>query len=178
MKLFTTLFACLASTLLFAQTRTFTPETVARFEVTNMYVNTVEGTVKGAAGTAEYQDDILVAIQGELDASTILSGNSIRDGHLRDKEAFFNVAKSPKISFSAEEVTFVGKSSGVTTYKLNGTLTLRNVANDMEIEVRQTSPDRLEGTFTVNRDLWGLGEGYPKAVIARDVSVTVDIHLN
>lgn len=160
-----------------AQTKSFTTSSKATFEVGNMIFNTVEGSISGARGTAEYEDEILVAISGSLDATTIKSGNSTRDVHLREKEEFFNTEKTPRIDFTANEVVFVGKSSGITTYKLQGTLTLRGESNEINIEVQEASDNHLISTFTVNRDLWGLGDDYPKAVIAKEVEVRVDIHL-
>jgi polyisoprenoid-binding protein YceI len=177
MKKVVLLVASLAIFGLSAQTKSFSTSSKATFEVGNMIFNTVEGSISGARGSAEYEDGILRAISGTLDATTIKSGNDTRDAHLKEKEEFFNTAKTPRIDFTAKEVVFVGKSSGVTTYKLLGSLTLRGVSNDIEIEVQETSKDHLISTFTVNRDLWGLGEGYPGAVIAKEVEVKVDIHL-
>ena len=48
-------------------------------QVGNMIFNTVEGTIAGARGTAEYDEGNLVAIAGTLDANTIQSGNTTRD---------------------------------------------------------------------------------------------------
>jgi len=177
MKKLSLLLAVLFAGSINAQTKSFKPSSKATFEVGNMIFNTVEGSISGARGTAEYDDGILVAIAGTLDANTIKSGNTTRDAHLKDKEEFFKTSETPTIDFTASEVAFVGKSSGVTTYKLNGSLTLRGVSNDIEIEVEETSANHLVSTFTVNRDLWGLGEGYPSAVIAKEVEVKVDIRL-
>jgi len=177
MKKISLLLSVLFAGSVYAQTKSFAPSSKATFEVGNMIFNTVEGTIAGARGTAEYDEGILVAIAGTLDANTIKSGNTTRDSHLKDKEEFFNTKATPRIDFKAKEVVFVGKSSGVTTYKLRGSLTLRGVSNEIEIEVEETSANHLVSTFTVNRDLWGLGEGYPSAVIAKEVEVKVDIHL-
>ena len=177
MKKLSLLLALLFAVSINAQTKSFASSSKATFEVGNMIFNTVEGSISGARGSAEYDDGILVAIAGTLDANTIKSGNTTRDSHLKDKEEFFNTKATPRIDFTAKEVVFVGKSSGVTTYKLRGYLTLREVSNEIEIEVQEASANHLVSTFTVNRDLWGLGEGYPSAVIAKEVEVKVDIHL-
>jgi len=177
MKKLSLLLAVLFAGSINAQTKSFEPSSKATFEVGNMIFNTVEGSISGARGTAEYDDGILVAIEGTLDANTIKSGNTTRDAHLKDKQEFFNTVETPNIDFTAREVVFVGKSSGVTTYKLNGSLTLRGVSNDIEIEVKETSANHLVSTFTVNRDLWGLGDGWSKTIIARDIEVRVDIYL-
>jgi polyisoprenoid-binding protein YceI len=112
-----------------------------------------------------------------LDINTLKSGNRTRDGHLKKKEEFFNIEKTPRIYFLANDVLFVGKTNGTTTYKLSGSLTLRGVSNEMSLEIKETSKNHLVGTFTVNRDLWGLGEGWSKTIISQDIDVQVDIHL-
>jgi polyisoprenoid-binding protein YceI len=142
-----------------------------------MIFNTVRGSIQGAQGRAIYEDGILTAISGSLDINTLKSGNRTRDGHLKKKEEFFNIEKTPRIYFLANDVLFVGKTNGTTTYKLSGSLTLRGVSNEMNLEIKETSKNHLVGTFTVNRDLWGLGEGWSKTIISQDIDVQVDIHL-
>lgn len=172
-----TLLALAFTCLLSAQNFTFSTQSKASFAVGNMGFNTVEGTVGGASGTATFEDGILTAIRGCMDAKTIATGNGTRDNHLRDKEEFFNTAETPSICFSADKVTFVGKNSGATTYKLEGTLTLRGESNPVVLTVIEEEKGRLVSTFTVERNRWGLGEGYPKFMIANDIEVQVDIHL-
>lgn len=174
----TFLFIAIAVTLsVFGQPKVFNSKTVATFEAGNLIFNTVRGSIQGAQGRAIYEDGILKAISGSLDINTLKSGNRTRDGHLKEKEEFFNIEKSPRIQFQANEVLFVGKTNGITTYKLRGSLTLRGVSNEMTLEFKETSKNHLVGTFTVNRDLWGLGEGWSKTIISRDIDVQVDIHL-
>lgn len=172
-----TLLILASSFALSAQSFTFSSPSKASFSVGNMGFNTVEGTVGGASGTATYEDGILTAIQGCMDATTIATGNETRDAHLRDKEEFFNTAESPTICFTADKVIFVGKNSGITTYKLEGTLTLRGESNPVVLTVTEEEKGSLVSTFTVERKRWGLGQGYPKFMIANDIEVLVDIHL-
>ena len=135
-----------------------------------MIFNTVEGTIAGARGTAEYDAGILVAIAGTLDANTIKSGNTTRDSHLKDKEEFFNTKATLELTLRPRK-SYLLENPRVTTYKLRGSLTLRGVSNEIEIEVEETSASHLVSTFTVNRDLWGLGDGWSKIIIAQDIEV-------
>ena len=118
MKKLPLLLAALFAGSVYAQTKSFASSSKATFEVGNMIFNTVEGTIAGARGTAEYDEGILVAIAGTLDANTIKSGNTTRDSHLKGKEEFFNTKATPRIDFTAKEVVFVGKSSGVISCQL------------------------------------------------------------
>ena len=79
--------------------------------------------------------------------------------------------------FEASSVIFVGKSSDLTTYKLAGNLTLRELSKPLQLELVEQNNGLLTGTFTIDRELWGLGEGYPNFTISQNIEVQVDIHL-
>ena len=90
----TFLFIAIAVTLsVFGQPKVFNSKTVATFEAGNLIFNTVRGSIQGAQGRAIYEDGILTAISGSLDINTLKSGNRTRDGHLKEKEEFFNIEK-------------------------------------------------------------------------------------
>ena len=175
-------FLCVAALVLglqsSAQEHAFLASSTASFSVKNLKWNTVNGTMYGTRGTARYQDGLLVEIQGCIDAASIQTGNELRDEHLLEKEEFFNAEKFPQLCFTADKVTFVGKSSGQTTYKLDGSLTLRGVSKPLSLELVDDTSGHLIGTFTVDRSLWGLGEGYSNFIIAQNIDVRVELHLN
>ena len=178
MRFFISTLALLCGLQGFSQEFTFAPSSSTTFTVANMKWSTVEGTLDGAHGTARYDDGILVAIEGCVDASTIETGNATRDKHLKTKDAFFQVDQFPELCFAADKVTFVGKSSTQTTYKLDGSLTLRGVSKPLSLELVEDTSGHLIGTFIVDRSLWGLGEGYSNFIIAQNIDVRVELHLN
>ena len=161
----------------FSQVRSFTSESAASFELKSLTFKTVTGTMGNPTGFATYDDGILVAIQGCLDANTVDTGSKGRDESLREEKEFFNTAKTPLVCFTASSVIFVGKSSGLTTYKLAGNLTLRGLSKPLQLELVEQKNGLLKGTFTIDRELWGLGEGYPNFTISQNIEVQVDIHL-
>ena len=161
----------------FSQVRSFTSESAASFELKSLTFKTVTGTMGNPTGFATYDDGILVAIQGCLDANTVDTGSKGRDESLREEKEFFNTAKTPLVCFKASSVIFVGKSSGLTTYKLAGNLTLRGLSKPLQLELVEQNNGILTGTFTIDRELWGLGEGYPNFTISQNIEVQVDIHL-
>ena len=161
----------------FSQVRSFTSESAASFELKSLTFKTVTGTMGNPTGFATYDDGILVAIQRCLDANTDDTGSKGRDESLRVEKEFFNTAKTPLVCFKASSVIFVGKSSGLTTYKLAGNLTLRGLSKPLQLELVEQNNGLLKGTFTIDRELWGLGEGYPNFTISQNIEVQVDIHL-
>jgi polyisoprenoid-binding protein YceI len=71
-------------------------------------------------------------VAGTIDAATINTNNAERDKHLRS-DAFFDVAKFPKITFASGAVTDLdaGKQSG----KMRGTLTIHGVERPVVLDV-------------------------------------------
>ena len=161
----------------FSQKREFTLESSASFELKSLTFNKVTGTIGSPTGFATYEDGVLVGIQGCLNTKSIDTGNKGRDERLQKKKEFFNTAKTPLVCFKASSVIFVGKSSGLTTYKLAGNLTLRGLSKPLQLELVEQNNGLLTGTFTIDRELWGLGEGYPNFTISQNIEVKVDIHL-
>ncbi len=161
----------------FSQKREFALESSASFKLKSLTFNKVTGTMGNPTGFATYEDGILVGIEGCLDTKSINTGNKSRDESLREDKEFFNTAKTPLVCFKASSVIFVGKSSGLTTYKLAGNLTLRGLSKPLQLELVEQNNGLLTGTFTIDRELWGLGEGYPNFTISQNIEVQVDIHL-
>ena len=68
-----------------------------------------------------------------LDMSTINTQNSMRDGHLKDKEKLFNVAKFKTATFEATEVV-KNTEAGEYAYTAKGKLTIKGVVKDVELK--------------------------------------------
>lgn len=176
-KFYTLIALCLAFAA-HAQKIQISSDSKVTFSLKNMGWNTVEGSFSGVTGFVLYEQGRLVGAEGCLDASTVATGNSLRDKHLREKEEFFNIEQFPKVCFRTSDVSIVRNSSGQTLYKLEGSLTLRGVSKPLEIEFVEQAEGSLIGTLTVDRSLWGLGEGYSNFMIAQNIDVRVELHLN
>jgi len=68
----------------------------------------------------------------QLDMASINTQNNMRDGHLKDKENYFNVAKFKTATFEATEVV-KNPEMGEYSYIAKGKLTLKGVAKDVDL---------------------------------------------
>lgn len=178
MRYLLTLLALSLAVTVHAQKVQISADSKITFSLKNMGWNTVEGSFSGPIGYVQFENGQLVGAHGCIQASTVQTGNSLRDKHLREKEEFFNTDKFPKVCFISSDVSIVRNSSGQTLYKLEGSLTLRGVSKPLEFEFVEQDGGSLIGTCTVDRSLWGLGEGYSNFIIAQNIDVRVELHLN
>jgi polyisoprenoid-binding protein YceI len=112
------------------------------FKVRHMMVSWVRGQFSGAKGSVAYdpQDLSKTAVNIEIEAATVDTGNERRDTHLRSAD-FFDVEKHPSIRFVSKRVE--GKpESGL---KLVGDLTIHGVTKEVILDVEGPAPAVADG---------------------------------
>ncbi len=105
----------------------------------------------------------------QLDMSSLNTQNSFRDGHLKDKPEFFDVAKFKKASFEASVIE-KNPEAGMYSYIAKGKLTMKGVTKDAEMKFnyvgisaqdwdgKKVDVAGFEGETTINRVDFGVGE--------------------
>jgi len=68
----------------------------------------------------------------QLNMTSINTQNNMRDGHLKDKETLFNVAKFKTATFEATEIV-KNEEAGEFAYIAKGKLTIKGVAKDVNL---------------------------------------------
>ena len=131
------------------------------FSVKHMGFSTVRGFLKPLNGTIELTPDgALQSLEATMDASSINTGDSSRDGHLRSPD-FLNAAQYPQLRFRSTHVV----RTGANTYRVEGDLTIREQTHlvTLDVETAQVINDpwgnrRAAATAsgTINRKAWGL----------------------
>lgn len=102
---------------------------VVQFSIKHIITNT-KGTVNMDSAWIDFQNaDRKIFVQ--MDINTINTQNSMRDGHLKDKEKFFDAAKYNKATFEAAEI--VKNRDGEFAYTANGKLTLKGVTKNISL---------------------------------------------
>lgn len=142
-------------------------ESVAKFELSNFGLNTVEGTFTGLEGEITFASDDLPNANFAvcLDANTVNTGNNKRDEHLK-KDDYFDVEKYPTICYNSTEIV-----KTETGYKAIGLLNLHGQSQAVEIPF--TYKDQtFQGTFTIKRTDYGVG---PKGGFAVGKEVEIQI---
>lgn len=135
-------------------------------------IGKTEGTFAGPSGKVKFDINNLSEsyFDVKVDASTIETGISLRNNHLKSDD-FFYVEKYPYITFSSTSISQT--NSGYVTF---GSLTIRDVEKKVRIPFTVTinkNEALLTGTFTVQRKEFDLGTGFGGLFIGNEVEVTV-----
>lgn len=146
---------------------------VVTFSVSNMRLNTVEGTFKGMKGDVNFKPDNIAISSFDvcIEANTIDTGNSKRDQHLKNED-FFEVDKYPSICFQATQI--IKTESG---YKTIGILSMHGVSETVEIPFTYSDKE-LVGNFKVNRFDYNIGEGTGKFMVGKEINIKIVAILN
>jgi polyisoprenoid-binding protein YceI len=135
---------------------------VVELAVKHMMFSTVKGRFANVAGTIVLDEANLSAssVSAEIDAASIDTGESQRDGHLRSAD-FLDVENFPTITFRSTGVVPRGGSRFV----LVGDLTIRGVTQEVSLEAelvgKGTDPwggqrAGFAATTAINRKEFGL----------------------
>lgn len=163
--------------------------TTAEFAVKHMMVSTVRGTFSKVTGKAglDDQDPTKSVINIDIDAASINTREPKRDDQLRSAD-FFDVAKTPTITFKSTRIDKKGKGK----FAVTGDLTMRGVTKAVTLDVTgPTAPVKTPwGTLVrgisakgkINRKDWGLI--WNKVIeaggvlVGEEVEISFDAELN
>ncbi|WP_317899598.1 YceI family protein [Aurantibacillus circumpalustris] len=112
-------------------------------------------------------------IEASLDASTIDTDNSTRDGHLK-KEEYFDVQKFPLIKLSSQKFLKQNEGSFNGYFKLN----LKNVVKDIMIPFTFSEKEGkgvFKGSFTLNRLDYGVGGS--SIIMSDNVTISLTVYV-
>ena len=153
------------------------------FEITNLAVNHVHGSLAGVNGTLNYDEkDITKSdVTATIDTKTINTGNDQRDTHLKSAD-FFDVEKNPTINFKSTAVTNKeGKLQLVGDLTINGitksiTLNLDGPAPPQTMQGKTISGFSASGKLS--RKDFNFGPKYSPPILGDDVKFTIDVEID
>ena len=152
--------------------------TTTHFAVKHLLISTVEGTipVKSISVSVD-SNNIPTTISAVMDLTKLDTHNDQRDSDLRS-DKFFNVQQFPDMTFKSTKITASG-----TNFVVNGDLTFHGVTKPIVVNgtLNGTITDNrgrkhagYTATATIDRTLWGIGPGYPQAVVNDTVLITIE----
>jgi polyisoprenoid-binding protein YceI len=159
------------------------PHCAAQFAVRHMGISTVRGTFTKVRGMVQYDRTAPAksSIDVTIDAGSVDSRVEMRDNDLRSPK-LLDVEKYPTITFRSKRVEPAGEGK----LKVTGDLTIHGVSKEAVLEVegpsepikdpRGNSHMGASATTRINRRDFGVN-GYPSAMIADDVFITIDVEL-
>ena len=159
------------------------------FKVKHMGVSFIKGQVFGVEGNINF-DPLNISqssFEGELDLNTISSGMEFRDVHLKGPD-FFDVSNNPKPKFKSNGVKEINGDK----FTLTGTLTLKNITKEIEIEVEflgttkkynedgtQNDVVGFTATTSFNRTDFGINWNVElptgKLLVGNEVNITIEV---
>jgi polyisoprenoid-binding protein YceI len=109
------------------------PHTNVKFTVSHLVISDVEGIFKTVDGSMESSkaDFSDAKINFTVEVASISTDNDMRDNHLKSDD-FFNAAKYPQMKFVSTAFTPLGDNK----YKLQGTLTIRDITRQITFDVK------------------------------------------
>lgn len=158
------------------------------FAVKHLMLTTVRGRFKALRGTIEVDEAELdrSAVEVEIDAESIDTGNEDRDRHLRSED-FLDVERHPEIAFRSREIRGASFDEG-SKFKVAGELTIRGESIEVELEAlfegRGSDPQGNErvgfsATGTIDRRDWGLMWNRTLetggVLVANEVRIEIDV---
>jgi len=147
------------SVLTLAQTA-YTPvdaDSKVHFVIKNFAIKT-GGDFSGLKGTIKFDPEKFAASSFDVtvDAATVDTDNSSRDGHLK-KEEYFDVVTYKTIHFISTKIT---RSSVAGRFYVFGQLTIKGVTKPVEFGFGATPKNGgyvFDGEFSINRRDFGVG---------------------
>ena len=158
------------------------------FKIRHLTVSNVKGsfTKPKAAITIDDQDVTKLKVEVTIDASSVNTGNNMRDDHLRSVD-FFDVANYPEITFVSKKVTRVDADR----LKVTGDLTIHGVMREITMDVEGPTPVVKDPSGTFRRGATATGKIYRKdfgltwnrvldtggVVVGDEVTIYVEVEL-
>ena len=124
--------------------------------------------------TFKSRDATSAALDVEIQAASVDTGSSLKDGKLKSGD-FFDVANNPLITFKSTKVL----QTGANTFEMDGDFTIRGVTKPEKLTLtvsgQGTGSGTIKGTMAFDRKDYGMNSGIPFIRIANRVEVTVDL---
>ncbi len=146
-------------------------------------ISDTKGTINIDSGFVNLDATTGAKIFIQLDMTSLNTQSDFRDGHLKDKPEFFDVAKHKKASFEATEIT-KNEAGAKYAYTAKGKLTMKGVTKDVELQFNYFGSKEqdgqngkvivagFEGETVINRVDFGVGEA---GGIGNDVKIEITL---
>ncbi|HTI09977.1 MAG TPA: YceI family protein [Puia sp.] len=141
------------------------------FKIKNFGFN-VEGSFSGLQGKIVFdpKDPAKASFDVSVDAASVNTDNSLRDGHLKEED-YFDVKNHARIRFVSTSVQ-PGKEG---KYTVSGKLTIKATTKDITIPFTASPMGNdyiFSGSFTINRKDFGVGGS---STISNSLTVTLAV---
>jgi polyisoprenoid-binding protein YceI len=184
---FVTGILALAAPLAMAQYSTWTSDPAhseVEFSVRHGGVSNVHGRFGKVAATLVYNETDVTksTVTATIDVSTVDTGESPRDNHLKT-DAFFDVAKFPTATFTSTNVVKNGNKLTVSgNFSVHGVthpvvLDVEGPATPVENGMDHKLHSGFSASTTLSRTAYGIGTSFPSALVGDEVKLTIELEI-
>ncbi len=174
----------LAAPFAMAQTSTWKSDAAhseVDFTIKHLAVSNVHGRFGHVDATIVYDEKDITksTVNATIDVAGVNTGEAPRDNHLKT-DSFFDVAKFTSATFVSTSV-----AKGGSGLLVSGNLTIKGVTKPVVLDVEGpsaavTGMDKkphvgFSATTTIHRTDFGIGAGFPAAVLSEDVKISIDL---
>ena len=128
-------------------------------------ISDTKGSISIDSGFVNLQNANGPKVYVRMDMASLTTQNSYRDGHLKDKAEFFDVAKHKKATFEATEVV-KNEEDAAYAYTAKGKLTIKGVSKEVELKFNYQG--------TVEGNAWIDGKEAPAKTIGFEGETTIN----
>jgi polyisoprenoid-binding protein YceI len=151
------------------------------FTVEHIFVEHVTGTVVVTRGTVALPpgSSVPIAINAELDATTLRTGDDDRDGVLQTGD-WFDTKRFAHWIFVSTNISANTAKNGANTFGVDGTLTMHGVTapEHLDVTIGGTAADPIyHAVGRVDRHAFGMKRVPLDPAIGRDVDIVLEIRL-
>lgn len=132
----------------------------------------VNGSFKGIHGTINFDPQNLsnAHFDVDIDAATVNTDNSLRDGHLRG-DSYFDVKNHPRIRLESTKI----EADKTGSFVITGKLTIKNTTKDVSFPftaAQVADGYQFKGEFKIKRKDFGVGG---TSTISDELQVSLNI---
>jgi polyisoprenoid-binding protein YceI len=123
--------------------------------------------------TCTSTDPATCVLELKVQADSVNSGSSMKDGKLKSKD-FFNVKVDPLITFRSTKAS----QNGPNAFDVSGVFTIRGISRPETLTLtvsREGTASEVKGQMAFDRKEYGMTSGIPFIKIADRVEVNVDL---
>jgi len=139
------------------------------FTVKKLGFLTIKGSLGDFSGEIYFDKKALdqANFNVSVGTSTINTGNTKRDEHLKSKD-FFHVSEHPKIHFQSKSIKSI--SDG---FEMLGQLTILGRCQEVAIPF-SFHQGLFKGSFSLNRLDYKLGEKFPTFIVGKTIQISIN----
>ena len=156
------------------------------FSIRHMMISNVQGRFENFSGEVDFNenDPLKSSVNVKIEASSINTRDTRRDGHLRSPD-FFNAEQFPYLTFISKRIEVVDEHHA----RIIGELTIRDITREVVLDTEYSGQSKMWGNTSagfsastkINRKNWDLNWNQMLEsgglLVGEDVNINIDLEI-